>query len=412
MADVFGSQVSNKLAKRGIGSLAKRALMLTAAGAGLAATGVAGAGLSALALTLFGADYIREQFTDYGIGKAKVDKLRSMGKISEDDAKNYMSLLMQENLLPFGLGNRMFGDEEMMIGGQVYDPSQQREIASMLEDDIDSVKDDDKEARAKWRQQEFFNEGGRVGMKFGGSMGRREFLKWIAGLTAGAGAALKGIWKPGVKPAIEQVTKKAVTSANPELWIPRLIAKIKAEGKLLELADKKYVTGDQYEMIINGQKVKMESNPINGTHMIEWQAPDYDGEMTRSIQFTEGEWILPSKTGEKPIKAADEFIFSEPDRSTPYRDDAADFDWVNDSDQILDDMKKWIGLDDVPDKPTGPKTGTFDEGSANWPEEFNEGGEVETGAIARRQSEVPPLSGPDPQGILALLNQPKQVSIG
>ena len=45
-------------------------------------------------------------------------------------------------------------------------------------------------------------------------------------------------------------------------------------------------------------------------------------------------------------------------------------------------------------------------------EDFAEGGEVETGAIARRQSAVAPLSGPDPQGIGALLNQPKQVSIG
>jgi len=40
------------------------------------------------------------------------------------------------------------------------------------------------------------------------------------------------------------------------------------------------------------------------------------------------------------------------------------------------------------------------------------GGEVETGAIARRQSLVPPLSGPDPQGIMGLYSSPKQVRIG
>ena len=43
---------------------------------------------------------------------------------------------------------------------------------------------------------------------------------------------------------------------------------------------------------------------------------------------------------------------------------------------------------------------------------FNTGGEVETGAIARRQSLVPPLSGPDPQGIMGLYSSPKQVRIG
>ena len=41
-----------------------------------------------------------------------------------------------------------------------------------------------------------------------------------------------------------------------------------------------------------------------------------------------------------------------------------------------------------------------------------EGGEVETGAIARRQSLVPPLAGPDPQGIMGLYSAPKQVRVG
>ena len=40
------------------------------------------------------------------------------------------------------------------------------------------------------------------------------------------------------------------------------------------------------------------------------------------------------------------------------------------------------------------------------------GGTVETGDIARRQSLVPPLSGPDPQGIMGLYSAPKQVRVG
>ena len=40
------------------------------------------------------------------------------------------------------------------------------------------------------------------------------------------------------------------------------------------------------------------------------------------------------------------------------------------------------------------------------------GGTVETGDIARRQSLVPPLAGPDPQGIMGLYSEPKQVRVG
>ena len=40
------------------------------------------------------------------------------------------------------------------------------------------------------------------------------------------------------------------------------------------------------------------------------------------------------------------------------------------------------------------------------------GGTVETGDIARRQSLVPPLAGPDPQGIMGLYSAPKQVRVG
>jgi hypothetical protein len=301
-----------------------------------------------------------------------------------------------------------------MIGGQLLDPDDQRSLAAGMEDEIDSIKESDKGTRAKWRQQEFFDEGGRVGMKFGGSMDRRGFLKWLAGITVGAVGAAKGLWKPGAKKVVEEVAKETLTTTKPEMWVPRLIAKIKAEGKLLEMADKKYVQGDIYEALINGKKVRLESNPVSGQHQIDWQAPDYDAEMTRTINFSEGELITEGEMIGK--KTSPEVTFNEPDRSTPYRDDFTDFDWVNDSDQVLDDMQKWIGIEDVNPKPTGPQTSNFDPDAYKWSadDEFNQGGEVETGAIARRQSAVPPLSGPDPQaqGIAGLFSQPKQVRVG
>jgi len=188
------------------------------------------------------------------------------------------------------------------------------------------------------------------------------------------------------------------------MWIPRLIQKIKSEGKLIGMADKSYVTGDKYEAIIKGQKVKMENNPANGETMIRWDTVDSFGDdMERVINFKEGEWIPPTKVGDKGVKSKADFEFVQPNQSDPYRKDIDYFDWENESDEILDGMKEWIGVE--------VKESTFPP-SARIYEDFAEGGEVETGAIARRQSAVPPLSGPDPQGIGALLNQPKQVSIG
>ena len=68
-------------------------------------------------------------------------------------------------------------------------------------------------------------------------------------------------------------------------------------------------------------------------------------------------------------------------------------------------MKEWIGVE--------VKESTHPPG-VNIYEKFAEGGEIETGNIARRPGAVPPLSGPTPQGegIVGLFSNPKQVSIG
>ena len=61
--------------------------------------------------------------------------MRSRGSISEDEAKNYRSLLLQGSI-PFGIGNRMFGPETMRIGGQDLDPTQQRELLKGMESQL------------------------------------------------------------------------------------------------------------------------------------------------------------------------------------------------------------------------------------------------------------------------------------
>ena len=361
---------------------------------------------------LLGADFLWDQYKDYRDGKARVDDLRARGSISEEEAENYMSLIKQGSI-PFGIGNRLFGPESMRIAGQDLDPTQQREVLKGLEEQLDVFQEGRQETRAKWREDDFdlFSEGGRVGMRLGGGMDRRGFLKWLAGLAAGTAAALKGAWKPGAKQVAEQITKEAIPAANPELWIPRLIAKIKAEGKLIGMADDSYVTGDKYEAIIKGQKVKMESNPVNGETQIRWETSDSFGDdMERAIHFKEGEWIPPTKAGDKGVKAQSEFEFVQPNQSDPYRKDIDYFDWETESDGILDGMKEWIGVEvKESTHPAGVNTV-----AAGYDDVFAEGGEVETGNIARRPGAVPPLSGPNPQGegIVGLFSNPKQVSIG
>ena len=95
----------------------------------------------------------------------------------------------------------------------------------------------------------------------------------------------------------------------------------------------------------------------------------------------------------------------QPNQSDPYRKDAEGFDWVTESDEVLDGMKDWVGVE--------VKESTFPPSPRIY-EDFAEGGEVETGNIARRPGAVPPLSGPTPQGegIVGLFSNPKQVSIG
>jgi hypothetical protein len=68
-------------------------------------------------------------------------------------------------------------------------------------------------------------------------------------------------------------------------------------------------------------------------------------------------------------------------------------DWLGDSPQdiIEGDIPDWVPKDE-------------------WPKKA-EGGIIETGQIARRPGAVPPLSGPDPEGIMTLYSNPKQVKV-
>jgi hypothetical protein len=267
------------------------------------------------------------------------------------------------------------------------------------------------------------------------------------------------------------------------------VEKIKVHGKLVEMADKDYVHGDIYEMIIPvkvkrslsgrpghdeiitvDRKVRLEENPVSGEIEMSWSVDDFDGEMTRQINFKPGEsgfqrfgsdpeypqaWEYERVKVEEP-----EFTYGNPDQSNPARDEFLYKDIFEEGDEVvkgLEDLTKTKqmvakdgsiinvseegkGIDEafqkklfkdiegeaalLPD-PEGQIVGPEGDWSGEMGSEIiggeipehilkkkAEGGIIETGDIARRPGAVPPLSGPNPEGIVALLNQPKQVSIG
>tara|TARA_R110002012_G_scaffold267168_1_gene450809 strand:- start:105 stop:1625 length:1521 start_codon:yes stop_codon:yes gene_type:complete len=480
--------LKGQAARQGLGALAKRGALY---GAAAIAAPFAAIPAGIATIGLLGADLVYGQYKDYRDGKAIVDSMRARGKISEEDAENYMSLIKQGSL-PFGLGNRLFGDEEMTLRGQTVTPEQQRQILAGIEDQIDLFQDQRQDVRALDRADDFdfFSEGGRVGMKTGG-MDRRGFLKWLAGLGAGIAGATSGLFKTGAKKGIEQVVKQAPkkfvgVEGMPE-WFPRAVAKIKTHGKLVEMADKHYVNGDIYEMILPTQvpkfemvagkqkmsgfktvnkKVLLEDNPISGEIDISWNVDDFDGDMTRRIHFTPGETGFqkfgvddaPGAWEYQRVKVSDaDFTYGNPSASDPERVEFDYMDIFEEGDDVvtalenLTGKKKMVAKDgsiiettDAPDvdeafkkkiykdiegegaiqpDPEGhwtPDGWTGDKGNeiiggeipAEIVKKKAEGGTVETGDIARRQSLVPPLAGPNPQGIMGLPSDIKQVRVG
>ena len=383
----------------------------------------------------------------------------------------------------------------MTLRGQTFNPEQQRELLRGMEDQIDLFQEGRRDVRALDRADDFgfFSEGGRVGMRTGG-MDRRGFLKWLTGLGAAVVGGASGLLKLGGKQAIKEVAKQApkqfANVPGMPAWFPRAVQKIKTHGKLIEMADKDYINGDIYEMIIPtkvkrslsgrpdhneivtvNKKVLLEENPISGEIEITWSVDDFDGEMTRQINFRPGETgfqkfgVDPEHPGAweyQRVKVQEpEFTYGNPDQSTPERDAFEFKDIFEEGDEVvkgLEDLsgnKKMVakdgsiidtvdekGVDEAfqkkifkdaegeeallpdpeghmtPEGWSGEKSGEVVGGDVpewvpkdTWQKKAG-GGTVETGDIARRQSLVPPLAGPNPQGIMGLPSEVKQVRVG
>ena len=296
-------------------------------------------------------------------------------------------------------------------------------------------------------------------------------------------------------PAVAKAPAKFIGVEGMPLWFPRAVAKIKAHGKLIEMADKHYTQGDIYEMMIPtkvpkfdrvagkelpsgfetvNKKVVMEENPLSGEIELSWKVEDFDGEMTRQINFKPGSAGYQKFGVDDPDAAAKgiteyqrvkveepEFSYGNPDQSNPYREEFEYRDIFEEGDEIvkgLEDLTKskqmvtkdgtvidvsaeGKGVDEAFQKkiyqdiegegqiiPEPEGVGVTKEGDVYGEEQFQEiiggdipehlkkkaeGGIIETGNIARRPGAVPPLSGPTPQGrgILGLFSSPKRVNI-
>jgi hypothetical protein len=425
-----------------------------------------------------------------------VDALRAKGIVSEEDAETMNTIYKQGWLGTTALGAKLLGSEELMFEGEMRDLDYQKMMLDQMKDFYEGREDLAAQERAGDRQEDFFSwfsKGGRVGVAEGGDdfkpkggMTRRTFLKWLvgsiaAGVAAVTGKGVKQAAKPVVKEAVKAVPSKFAGVEGMPAWFPRAVAKIKAHGKLIEMADKDYVQGDIYEMMIPIQKyyskgprgegtqiktemekVVMEENPLTGEISMHWTGTDNFGDdAVRQINFKPGSSGY-QKFGVDPehpqaweyqrVKVEDpEFTYTQPDQSQPYRDDVEYLDIFEEGDEVVSGLEKMTGgvtkegtvVDDAfqekiykdlpedeallpdPEGDIGPE-GDWLGDSPNemiggdvpdwvpkdeWPKKA-EGGIIETGNIARRPGAVPPLSGPDPEGIMTLYSNPKQVKVG
>jgi hypothetical protein len=139
------------------------------------------------------------------------------------------------------------------------------------------------------------------------------------------------------------------------------------------MADKDYVGGDMYEMMIpvkikrslsgrkghdeivtEQRKVIMEENPLNGEISMHWTGTDNFGDdAVRQINFTPGKsgyqkfgvdpeypqaWEYQRVKVEEP-----EFTYTQPDQSNPYRDDIEFLDIFEEGDEIVKGLEDMTG---------------------------------------------------------------------
>jgi len=207
----------------------------------------------------------------------------------------------------------------------------------------------------------------------------------VTGVAAISGKGLKQAAKTATA-TVAKTPAKFVGVEGMPLWFPRAVAKIKSHGKLLSMADKDYVQGDVYEMMIpvtrkvldatkrveptpsnpQGQvwttkttyeKVIMEDNPLSGEISMQWTGTDnFGADAVRQINFTPGksgyqkfgvddpEAAAKGLTEYRRVKVEEpEFSYTQPDQSQPMRDDVEFLDIFEEGDEIVKGLEDMTG---------------------------------------------------------------------
>ena len=167
-------------------------------------------------------------------------------------------------------------------------------------------------------------------------------------------------------------------------WFFRAVEKIKASGKLLEMADKHYVQGDMYEMMLpikvrkfdtvagksvpsgfktEMRKVTLEENPLDGTIGLSWKSLDeYGNEIPRFINYKPGQAGFQKFGVDDPEAAAQgitefrrvkveepEFEYGQPDYSSQGPEDtgpdsAEYLDIFTEGDEVVEGLANFAGV--------------------------------------------------------------------
>ena len=178
--------------------------------------------------------------------------------------------------------------------------------------------------------------------------------------------------------ATKAIPAKFIGVEGMPVWFPRAVYKIKQLGKLTEMADKHYVQGDIYEMMVPVKvpkfdrvagkelpsgfetrltKVTMEENPLTGEINMSWTGTDNFGDdAVRQINFRPGsagyqkfgvddaDSAARGVTEYQRVKVEEpEFSYSQPDQSQPYRDDVEFLDILTEGDEVVGGLEKLTG---------------------------------------------------------------------
>jgi hypothetical protein len=190
-------------------------------------------------------------------------------------------------------------------------------------------------ARAFFRENNA--DGGRIGL-LGGGMGRRGFLKMLAGLGAGIGAAKTGILKFAGKEPAKQVAKEVVQSAGsgtPPPYFFNLVKKIKNLGDDIPATTDKTVAKKYKDYVMEEDF----SGNITITRKGDMDAPGYEEVY---MSYSVDEVPLRGKKGSTKVEEYEE-VTARPDGDGKMKDveDGVPDDVIEEGTMFEDNMAEF-----------------------------------------------------------------------